>query len=214
MIRRSRVGRIPRIRHEDPELQRYFDSVSEWIESHDPAVRRGNRMDSLLTLREALRLGLVQRDENRVEGVAPRPAGSGAAGGPAPANIPPAVSGLRAAASPWVVALSWDDPARVYSNHGLTEVWRAPSSDFSGAARVGSIAGSSFPDSAPSGSTVYYWVRAVSETNVPGPYDSTDGLMVVVPEEPFDPIVLSQSDYDELDPPVEGQLYLIPEDDD
>lgn len=86
---------------------------------------------------------------------------------------PPAPTGVAASGAIATLIVTWDDPT--YVGHSYAEIWRAATNDFSTAVLVGQSPGSAFSDSIGAGASVYYWVRFVSITNTPGPFNGTDG---------------------------------------
>lgn len=86
---------------------------------------------------------------------------------PKPENV--TATGLFA-----LVQLQWDRPT--YRNHAYAEIWRSNTNSIGNAIRIGTSNTSFYADNLGASATRYYWVRFVSQANVIGPYNATDGL--------------------------------------
>jgi hypothetical protein len=143
------------------------------------AVRLGHRgdpKDRAVTLRELIDSGLAtdlaQSPYNPNTGAT----GFAAIGaGPANVIVPPAPTSLTADGVFTKVLLAWNQStnAAPYGNHAFTEIWRSQAEDLSSAVLVGTTNAFIYTDEGVDyGSTHYYWVRFVSDTNTPGPYSN------------------------------------------
>ena len=73
------------------------------------------------------------------------------------------------------IALFWhvSRSSRPFSNYAFTEIWRSQDEDLSGAVLIGTTSAYSYTDSSTEyDRTYYYWVRYVSDDNIPGPWSS------------------------------------------
>lgn len=98
------------------------------------------------------------------------------------ATIPPAPAGLTAVGLFAAVQLSWVAPA--IRNYAYTEIWRSSTNTLGSAVRVGTSNGTSFVDYIGTGGTRYYWVRFVTQANITGPYNSTNGTAATTAQDP------------------------------
>ena len=92
-------------------------------------------------------------------------------------TTPPAPTGLSAVGAITTVILSWDNPNLAYDNHGQTEIWRAGVDDLGVAVLQGTSTSFVVNDTVGTDSTHYYWVRHISDTDVPGPFNATSGTL-------------------------------------
>ena len=138
--------------------------------------QRGDPKDRAVTLRELIDSGLAtdlaQSPYNPNTGAT----GFAAIGaGPANVIVPPAPTSLTADGVFTKVLLAWNQStnAAPYGNHAFTEIWRSQAEDLSSAVLVGTTNAFIYTDEGVDyGSTHYYWVRFVSDTNTPGPYSN------------------------------------------
>jgi len=120
--------------------------------------------DRVATVRELVEAGIATESGGGV--LAP---GSGVS----VTTVPAAITGLAAVGAMDNIYLSWDAPA--FTNFAYTEVWRASTNDLGAAAKVGTTQAAVYVDAVGSGDTRYYWVRAVSTSNVIGPFNGSAG---------------------------------------
>lgn len=90
------------------------------------------------------------------------------------ATPPPAPTNLTAGGALATVILTWD--ASSAKNIAYTEVWRAQTNDFSLAQLIGRADGRLYTDSIGGGASRFYWIRYVSEANIPGPFNAQAGV--------------------------------------
>lgn len=88
-------------------------------------------------------------------------------------TIPPApedfsVTGLFAS-----VKLDWGLP--LILNYSYTEIWAADTNDLNSAVMIGTSASQMYLDYLGTNRGRYYWIRFVSEANITGPYNDTNG---------------------------------------
>lgn len=173
------IGRPPKLpklgrpKFKDVGQQRFADALIEWIESRDPAVGRGDRMEALLTRREAVEIGLLRTSAQGFRLVPAAPDLSGV--GPPVMTVPPAIEEFEAGAAVQNIILSWPNQFLVYRNHAFVEVWRAEVNDLGEAVKVGQARGTMYSDPVGPGAGRYYWVRSISTSDVPGPFNAVAG---------------------------------------
>jgi hypothetical protein len=158
----------------DRELAGSLTAIQEALEVR--LGRRGDSLDRAITLRELIDSGLATQLAQ-----SPYNPNTGASGfgpfweGPANVIVPPAPTSLTADGVFTKVLLAWNQStnAAPYGNHAFTEIWRSQAEDLSSAVLVGTTNAFIYTDEGVDyGSTHYYWVRFVSDTNTPGPYSN------------------------------------------
>lgn len=92
-----------------------------------------------------------------------------------PENV--TVTGLFA-----MVQIQWDEP--IYRNHSYAEIWRSDTNVVGNAVLIGTSDSSFYTDNLGTSSSRYYWVRFVSQANVTGPYNSTNGAIGTTATDP------------------------------
>lgn len=103
-------------------------------------------------------------------------------GNPLSFATPPAPEGLEAFGTFNNIYLRWNHIP--YSNHAYTEIWRSAEDDLGTAVKISTAAGNLYVDPVDDGSTYYYWIRFVSQANVPGPYNKASGTEGATSETP------------------------------
>jgi len=89
-------------------------------------------------------------------------------------TIPPKVAGVTATGAFRTIILEWDDMR--YANLAYYEVWRSETASFTDAARIGTTNALVYSDAPPTASiskTYWYWVRAVSNALLVGPWSDS-----------------------------------------
>jgi predicted nucleic acid-binding Zn-ribbon protein len=159
------------------ELRPLVSAIAEIIETGEGV--RGNPLDRKLTLRDLLDSG-IGRLRN---GLPPSNPGALQPGTGAPdLSTPPKPVGFEAvAAFDGEVFLTWETPQRLYSNHALTNIYRAESDNFANAERIGQEPGMFYIDNVradASQKTYYYWISFTSTSDVEGPINDAAGTSV------------------------------------
>ncbi len=100
-------------------------------------------------------------------------------------RIPPAPTGLTASAAFVTIILEWV-PAQ-FSFYGHTEIWRSSTNNLAEATNVGETQAALYPDAVGQSSvTYYYWIRFISKTGRPGPFNAVPGVSATTaPNIPF-----------------------------
>lgn len=174
----------------DPAARRFLERLREIVESWQGLrLNDADKLDQVVMKRDLLDLGVARsagsglRVARRIssEAVNARsnalnePDGPGHALDPTP---PPAPSGLAVEAGFSNVALTWDDPATLYPNHAVTEVWRAPVDDLAQAERIGATQAAAFTDARlGTNAAGFYWLRFVSKDAIEGDFNATAGTL-------------------------------------
>lgn len=160
-------------------------AVRKWMEKVNNllTVREGMLGDSLdqnVTFRDLFESGLTKE---YIDGVYSSWGGANTTGtipatsdGPANYDIPPAPTGLVVASGIGVNILQWTNPATLYGNHSYTEVWRSATNNLGVAVKISTWPFYLAEDTlGTTNSTYYYWIRFVSKSNKPGPYNAAAG---------------------------------------
>ena len=156
----------------DPAVRAQLNALAEAIDIR--LGRRGHPLDRAPTVRELIAAGvLVSAPGGRFRIDDPY---SGGISSPLPVPVlsaPPTPTGVSATGGFSLVSVFWDFP--IYSNHAYSEIWRHTADVLGDATLVGVSGGRSYVDSVGEGADYYYWVRHISQANVPGPWHATAG---------------------------------------
>lgn len=168
----------------DPPLRAALEQMRENLETGDGV--RGEPLRRRITLGDLVSLGMVDVVGRLVGTQLTGPLDPNAivpsGGGKPNLATPPRPENLVATAGFSKILLEWDEPA--YSNHGLTEVYRAPTDNLSDAVPIGTSTFTLYADSVEPGETWFYWIRFVSDTDVAGPYNDDAGTEATTGEDP------------------------------
>lgn len=146
---------------------------------------RGDKLDRAVTFRDLLDAGIVKLASGITNF-------NGLASSIAIVNefpdlaIPPAPTNLQADGAFRNIILTWD--LQLYKGHSAVQVWRHTSDVISSATMVAQVSGFTgvYADPVGSGKTFYYWVRAINNNDVTGPYNSSTGVQgVTAPDVDF-----------------------------
>ena len=147
--------------------------------------QRGDKLDRAVTFRDLLDAGIVQLASGITNF-------NGLSSSIATVNefpdlaIPPAPTNLQASGAFRNIILTWD--LKLYNGHSAVQVWRHTSDVISSATMVAQVSGFTgvYADPVGSGKTFYYWVRAINNNDVTGPYNSSSGAQgVTAPDVDF-----------------------------
>jgi len=147
--------------------------------------QRGDKLDRAVTFRDLLDAGIVQLASGITNF-------NGLSSSIAIVNefpdlaIPPAPTNLQADGAFRNIILTWD--LKLYNGHSAVQVWRHTSDVISSATMVAQVSGFTgvYADPVGSGKTFYYWVRAINNNDVTGPYNSSTGVQgVTAPDVDF-----------------------------
>ena len=149
---------LPRIPTSVPkDAQDWFIAAQKIIEKYIFG-RDGSR---LVSANDLVKAGVVDRDGPYIR----PPSGN--------LTTPPKVTDLRADGALASIIISWRNP--VFPNYSHTELWRASVDDVGQAIRIQETAVESYVDMVGSGSTKFYWARAVSTAGVHGDFNAAAG---------------------------------------
>lgn len=149
---------LPRIPTSVPkDAQDWFIAAQKIIEKYIFG-RDGTR---LVSANDLVKAGVVDRDGPYIR----PPAGN--------LTTPPKVTDMRADGALASIIISWRNP--VFPNYSHTELWRASVDDVGQAVKIQETAVESYVDMVGSGSTKYYWARAVSTSGVRGDFNASAG---------------------------------------
>jgi hypothetical protein len=156
--------------------RRFAESVKENL---DVLVgHRGDKLDRAVTFRDLLDAGIVKlaRGVTNFDGRA----SSIATEDDIPnLDIPPAPTNLTASGAFRNIILTWN--LKLYGGHSAVQVFRHTSDSIANATMVAQVSGFTgvYADEVGSGQTFYYWVRAVNQNDVLGPFNSSTGVQGV-----------------------------------
>ena len=128
---------------------------------------RGDQLDRVATLRDLIGADIARVTRRGHLEASPGPQ-------PDPVRIGP-LSKLTASGAFQNIILEWEGTNQ--PGYAYTEVWRAEVDNLGEAVMVGASRGFMFTDPVGPGSSYYYWVRAVSTTAHPGPYNASAGTL-------------------------------------
>lgn len=120
-------------------------------------------------------------------------------------DIPPRPTNLVASGGIGLIFLTWDSPKQLYSNHSLTEIWRATADNLGAATLIGQTT-TTFLFQDPDVDhtlTYYYWIRFVSTSNITGPYNNSSGTVGITNQDPGELLAILQGEI------TESQLYPV-----
>ncbi|WP_019558470.1 hypothetical protein [Thioalkalivibrio sp. ALE12] len=125
---------------------------------------RGDQLDSVATLRDLVEANIARISRGgRMEAVA---------AGQDPVRVGP-LSNLQVNGAFQNMIIEWSGITQ--PGYAYAEVWRSEADNLGGAVMIGASRGFVFTDPVGPGSSYYYWVRAVSTTGHPGPYNASAG---------------------------------------
>lgn len=135
---------------------------------------RGNKLDRAVTFRDLLDTGIV-RLASGVTNFNGNTSSVAVVNEIPNLEIPPAPTNLQASGAFRNIILTWD--LQTYTGHSFVQVWRHTSDVISSATMVAQVAGFTgvYSDAVGPGATFYYWVRAINQNGVPGPFNSSTG---------------------------------------
>ncbi len=152
--------------------RRFQESVKENLDIL--LGHRGDKLDKAVTFRDLLDAGVV-----RLPSSITLWDGDPGIFDPFPEDpelaIPPAPTNLQASGAFQNIILTWD--LQRYKGHAFVEIWSHTSDSLANATLTGVVSGFVGVYSDPVGENVtrYYWVRAVNENSIAGPYNSSTG---------------------------------------
>ena len=147
---------LPRIVSQIPaDLRNFLDRVREYMGSGGD--------DRFVTLSELKRGGIVGTTPGGTI-IEPTPGG---------VETPRMPTGLTATGAFATILVEWDTPN--YLGHAYTEIWAAPTDDFSTKELVGTAEGTIFSHNLGNNATRYYWIRFVNKLDTVGAFNALAG---------------------------------------
>ena len=149
--------------------------------------RIGDPLDANVTYRDLVSIGALAVNPARGGSRTAPPAlpqGAAVDGyvGTTDMTIPPRPENFTATGGFALVQLQWDAPA--IRNLAYTEIWRADTNVLGNAIRIGTSTTQFYVDSLGTSTTMFYWVRFVTQADVIGPYNSTNGTSATTATDP------------------------------
>jgi len=102
-------------------------------------------------------------------------------------SIPPAVQNFTAVGAFRTIVLSWDTLAYNPMKLAYYEIFRSQTNNFGTAVKIGAttaIVYTDAPSDASLATTYYYWIRAVSVSNIAGPFNAVAGTSATTANDP------------------------------
>ena len=173
--------------------------------------QRGDKLDRAVTFRDLLDAGIVQLASGitNFNGLS---SSIGIVNEFPDLAIPPAPTNLVASGAFRNIILTWN--LKLYKGHSAVQVWRHTSDVISSATMVAQVSGFTgvYADPVGSGKTFYYWVRAINQNDITGPYNSSTGVQgVTAPDVSFLLTTLANAvTYGQLASSLSDPIALIP----
>lgn len=159
----------------DPAVRTVLAAMKELLEVRDG--RRGKALDRFVTLRELDTAGVVSVRNPSLGGKLEVLSGDGGLD----YSTPPALTNFSVTGGYAQIFLSWDEPQ--YASFAYVEIWRSATDAIGTADLIGQTPAAVYSDSCGTQASFYYWVRAVSEAGVVGPYHAVSGAFGATSED-------------------------------
>lgn len=176
MAAKPKQPNLARVKTGTPSLDSWILHATELLETF--RGQRGNELDRALTVRDLTPEGVngistinILRSIAANEGYIPPPT-----------VIPTVLSNLATVAGLGVVFLSWDGTNQVGYSH--TEIWRSTTDALGTAVKIATSVTPLFADYTGDGTERFYWVRAISTSGHPGPFNATAGTSGQAADDP------------------------------
>jgi len=158
-IASRRDMQLPRVpTNADPVTQQWFNAIGRIIDKYI----LGGDSSRLVSISDLVAGGIADRN------------GTGVTVPQGNLTTPPKVTGLVADGALASIIIGWINP--VFPNYSHTELWRASIDDIGQAVMIQQTPVESYIDMVGSGSTKYYWARAVSTAGVKGDWNAAAGV--------------------------------------
>lgn len=138
--------------------------------------RTGNPLDSNVTFRDLILSGnaIAASGGNSAQIIMPPWANSDGYDPTQDFSAPLSPTGFILSSGMATILLKWD--AATNRNHSYTEIWRSETNVIGNASLIGTSDSRFYSDAVGvTSKTYYYWIRFVSQANVSGPYNATNG---------------------------------------
>lgn len=150
---------LPRVpTNTDPITQQWFNAIGRIIDKYI----FGGDSSRLVSISDLVAGGIADRN------------GTGVTVPQGNLTTPPKVTRLTADGALASIIIGWVNP--VFPNYSHTELWRASIDDIGQAVMIQQTPVESYIDMVGSGSTKYYWARAVSTAGVKGDWSAAAGV--------------------------------------
>lgn len=156
---RRKFPAIPPSRTKDPAVEKIREALEIGLGD------RGDRLDQFVTYRDMVqsKLGKLSRSGDLAPGDSTG----------IPTTSVGVLTNLTASGAFQNIILSWEGINQ--PNYAYTEIWRSADDNLGNAVLVGNTVAAVYADRTGETDTVYYWVRAVSTSSNPGPWNATSG---------------------------------------
>ena len=145
----------------DQGVNNFLSSVKNWLEKAS-----GSTLGSFATKRDLVNAGVADIATGQDVHV----------GSTLSLLVPPVPTGFLATGAFEFIILEWDNPIMAYRNHSHAEIWGADnSSSLSNAVLVTKASGTHFSHHVGTNASWYYWIKFVSTSGTPGPFNSVNG---------------------------------------
>lgn len=145
----------------DQGVSNFLSSVKNWLEKAS-----GSTLGSFATKRDLVNAGVADIATGQDVHV----------GSTLSLLVPPVPTGFLATGAFEFIILEWDNPIMAYRNHSHAEIWGADnSSSLSNAVLVTKASGTHFSHHVGTNASWYYWIKFVSTSGTPGPFNSVNG---------------------------------------
>ena len=152
--------------------RRFGESIKQNLDTLQG--QRGDKLDRAVTFRDLLDAGIVKLASG-IRNFDGNAASISLTEDLPNLDVPPAPTNLTASGAFQNIILAWD--MKRYLGHSGFEVYRHTSDVISSATLVAQVSGFTgvYSDAVGPGVTFYYWVRAINQNGIVGPYNSSTG---------------------------------------
>ena len=152
--------------------RRFGESIKQNLDTLQG--QRGDKLDRAVTFRDLLDAGIVKLASG-IRNFDGNAASISLTEDLPNLDVPPAPTNLTASGAFQNIILAWD--MKRYLGHSAFEVYRHTSDVISSATLVAQVSGFTgvYSDAVGPGVTFYYWVRAINQNGIVGPYNSSTG---------------------------------------
>lgn len=177
--------------------------------------RTGDKLDANVTFRDLVNAGLAGLQpvgggsSSRLPIVPPSAAVDDGYDPTTDLTPPPAPLGFAAVGMFAAIKLSWLLPN--IENYAYTEVWRHTENVLGNAVRIGTTPNQLYTDYVGNRQTYYYWIRFVTQADITGPYNGTNGVAATSADDPalLLELLTDEIKTDQLFPALETRINLI-----
>jgi hypothetical protein len=183
MSTETKVAAIPAVTEEN--LREVARAIKQILDVREG--RAGDELDANVTFRDLVGAGLARLPSARGGGnglpVVPLDPDGDVYDPTKDLTPPPAPTGFTALGLFAAIKLSWDNPPNT-PNLAYTEIWRADTNALGQAVLIGTSTTTMYLDYVGTGQTRYYWARFVTQADITGPYNATEGTPGTAADDP------------------------------